>query len=140
MKTPIVADSSSLVSLASITDSNHKRAVQISTDIQKENFQLIIPGEVLTETTNTIGKKVGHQEAFGTATQIMKSSEIAVIDTNQNIRKNALQKFQNQPESVSFTDCLVMSFADEYKTKLIFAFDKAFKKNGYIRFGVDNQD
>ena len=44
---------------------------------------------------------------------------------------NAFEKLKNQALSVSFTDCLVMVFADKYKTEEVFGFDEAFGKNGY---------
>jgi predicted nucleic acid-binding protein len=46
---------------------------------------------------------------------------------------NALKKFAKLPESVSFTDCLVMAAADEYYTPDIFGFDKQFAEAGYHR-------
>lgn len=62
-----------------------------------------------------------------------------MLPSNDNIRLRALQNFQNQPAYVSFTDCVVMAFADEYETKDIFGFDEAFRKNGYIRVGIDKK-
>ena len=35
-----------------------------------------------------------------------------------------------QPASVSFADWLVMAFADYYRIRDIFDFDKVFRKNG----------
>ena len=43
----------------------------------------------------------------------------------------AVERFAQQPSSVSFTDCLVMALADRLGTKLIFGFDEVFRKNGY---------
>ena len=134
---PIIADSSALVSLASITDSNHQLAISLSNQLTKTNRQLVIPSDVFAETINTLGKKVSHNMAFGTASEILKSDSSIITEANPTIRQNALDKFQNQPESVSYTDCIVMAFADEYETKEIFGFDEVFRKNGYIRLGID---
>jgi predicted nucleic acid-binding protein len=49
----------------------------------------------------------------------------------QVIREKALIRFEKSAKGVSFTDCLVMAFADEYKTNLIFGFDDVFSKCGY---------
>jgi predicted nucleic acid-binding protein len=45
----------------------------------------------------------------------------------------ALFKFDAASQAVSFTDCLVMTVADEYGTKDIFGFDKQFEDAGYQR-------
>ena len=63
-----------------------------------------------------------------------------IAETTLEVRIEALEKFQKQPKSVSFTDCIVMAFADEYETREIFGFDDAFRKNGYIRFGIDKSE
>lgn len=139
MKPTVIVDTSALISLASISDGNHKAAQTISTLIKKNDYPLIIPGEVFTETINTLGRKAGHRSAMSTAHELLESKELMIIDTSPDVRKNALIKFKEQSESVSFTDCLVMAFADEYKTSLIFGFDSAFRKNGYVRLGLDDQ-
>ena len=139
MKPSMIADTSALISLASLSDGNHAVAENISTSIKKNDYPLIVPGEVFTETINTLGKKVGHRKAMDTARELLESKELVIADTSSDLRENALVKFNEQSESVSFTDCLVMAFADEYKTKLIFGFDSDFRKNGYVRLGLDDQ-
>lgn len=139
MKSSVIADTSALISLVSLSDGNHTVAKNISSSIKKNDNALIIPGEVFTETINTLGKKVSHKKAMDTARELLESKELVIVDTNSDLRKNALMKLNEQSESVSFTDCLVMACADEYKTKLIFGFDRAFRKNGYTRLGLDDQ-
>ena len=51
-----------------------------------------------------------------------------VVEITPLVRSNALTLYEKQAASVSFTDCLVMACADEYKTNLIFGFDSAFGK------------
>lgn len=127
----VIADSSGLISLFLITDNNHNYAKQASQNFIKPSSSLILPNDVYTETINILGRKIGHQEAFGTASYLASTPQFILSDTNNQIRKAALDTFSRQPESVSFTDCIVMAFADEYNTKLIFGFDEVFKKNGY---------
>ena len=74
-----------------------------------------------------------------TARELLESKELVIVDTSPELEKNALMKFGEQSESVSFTDCLVMACADAYKTNLIFGFDRAFRKSSYIRLGIDDQ-
>lgn len=139
MKTSVVADSSGLVSLASGTDSNHRLAVAGSVSIQEQKIPFIIPGEVITETINVIGKKISHTEALRVGGSILESPEFIMVETTANVRGRALELFEKQASSVSFTDCLVMAMADAYNTKFIFGYDEVFRKNGYIRFGLDDQ-
>ena len=136
MTNSIILDSSALVSLFSPQDANHQTAKKISKSFINRYISVILPGEIFTETVNVFGKKVNHKVALKYGA-ILIESDYAIADTNDQIRSSALKKFQKQPQSVSFTDCLVMAFADEYKTNEIFGFDEVFKKNGYTRIGID---
>ena len=138
MTNPIIADSSGLVSLALSTDSNHKQAVLIAGQIEKNNKTLILPGEIFAETINILGKKVSKEIAVFTADKILKSDLFQIVESSDAQRLSALEKFQKQPKSVSFTDCVVMAFADHFDTKDIFGFDGIFKKNGYVRLGMSS--
>ena len=137
MSKPVILDTSAFISLGNIKDANYQKAATIAKHIEKKQLSIIVPGEIFTEIVNVVGKKVGHQAAIKQADRILNSQSFTITETNAHIRQTALDKFQQQPKSVSFTDCLVMAFADEYETKEIFGFDEAFRKNGYIRFGMD---
>lgn len=134
---PIIADSSALVSLATNTDSNYNKAVSIAQTIKDQNLHVVIPGDVFAETLNVLGRKSSHEIALGTAQTILNSNSFIITETNAEIRNNALKIFKNQVQSVSFTDCLVMAFADHFHTQTIFGFDEVFRKNKYQRLGLD---
>lgn len=135
---PVIVDSSALISLASTTDQNNALATQVSNILQESNRPIILPGEIITEVINVLGKKETHSKAFSVGKELINSSEYIITETTPKIRQLSLKKFEAQPGSVSFTDCLVMAFADEFETKEIFGFDETFKKNGYVRVGIDN--
>ena len=135
---PIIVDTSALISLASVTDSNHSRAQTGTVAMEKAQRSAIVPGEIVTETINVVGKKVSHDVAIRIGQDLLRAKEYNIVETTLRIRRAALKKFAQQSSAmVSFTDCLVMAFADDYKTKDIFGFDDAFRKNGYNRLGIE---
>ena len=137
MKPPIIADSSGLVSLISEDDSNHKIAIAVSEELIAISSTILISSDVFSETLNVIGKKFSHNLATKVGKEIVQSNAYAIIETDAGIRENALKLFYSQPQSVSFTDCVVMALADQYSTKDILGFDEVFRKNGYNRLGLD---
>ena len=139
MSDPIIADSSALVSLVSKDDQNHKIAVQVSKDYSQVRTLIIIPSDVFSETLNVIGRKLGHSLAISLGREIINSETYTVIETDEALRDKALGLFANQPRSVSFTDCVVMAFAEQFQTKDIFGFDEVFAKKGYHRLGFDKE-
>ena len=139
MKLLIVADSSALFSLLIQTDKNHHLAIAIGKKLISSVGILLIPAEVFAETVNILGKKTGKTNAVLAGQKLMETDLFTIVESTNDIRNSAFSKFKNLPESVSFTDCIVMAFADEFNTKLIFGFDETFKKNGYTRVGLDDK-
>src|SRR3989344_1168151 len=122
MNKPLIIDSSAFISLTTTADSNYKKSNVISNQILEEDKTIIMPGEVFTEIVNVAGKKINHQAAIGIARKILSSKVMHIEESTSKIRQKALNKFEKQSESVSFTDCIVMAFADFYETKEIFGF------------------
>lgn len=91
---------------------------------------LLVPSHVFVETVNVVGKKRSHAAAVRVA-QELDQPPTRIIEVSPQTLRTALARFATQPESVSFTDCIVMAVADEYGTADIFGFDRAFRTAGY---------
>lgn len=137
MSSNIIVDSSGFFSLYVETDSNNFRSIKASETLAKEKKLLIVPDAVFLELINALGKKINHDIAEKVAQYILHSKTYVLENTSREIALKSLAIFREQPRSISFTDCIVMVFADEFGTKEIFGFDEAFRKNGYIRIGID---
>ena len=126
----LIVDSSYLISLSHEKDALYKKAGTIAANLSSETT-IVLPAEIFSETINAIWRKVSKPLALEIAQSILSSNAYTFLETTGEIRSSALEKFKRQPNSVSFTDCLVMAFADELKTKYILGFDETFTKNGY---------
>lgn len=130
-----ILDSSSLVALLKGDDADHPKVARIQEQLEERGWRVVLPSEVLAETLNLLGKKMGRAAtvtiAQGVAVRInngevaLKPSELSVFDRATDLLKTATG-------SPSFIDCLVMAQADACKTPYIFGFDAAFTKNGYL--------
>jgi predicted nucleic acid-binding protein len=128
-----IADSRALVSLIVATDSNHERALAEAKRMKFAQGIVILPTAVLLETIDILGRKVSRRVAAGALRWFWDNDTFTVVDTPMERIMEALDIFEGQKESVSFTDCVVMATADEYDTKDIFGFDKQFADAGYRR-------
>jgi len=126
----IIVDTSVIYSIASIDDSDHHKAQEISNQLFKNKRTIIMPEDVFSETLNIIGKKLGREKQLDVAKDLL-SGIFLIIESNEKIRSFAIEKLKKVAGSVSYTDCAVMAFADEYQTKEIFGFDEVFRKQGY---------
>lgn len=129
---PTILDSSSLFSLASLSDTNHKKAVALFTLLIKKNRTFILPTEVFAELLNIAGKKGGREMQIKIFQSVKDSENIIFPHTTKPLINLAYEKLTTFSLSVSFTDALVMSYADHYHTKEILGFDSVFEKSGYI--------
>jgi predicted nucleic acid-binding protein len=128
----IIADTSGLVSLFSPDDRNHAEALKAAKRLQHEKRDILIPAAVFVEFLNVMGRKVGHAVALAAVTALTPPF-LVLSEPSSLLDSPALFKFKAVPQAVSFTDCLVMTVADEYGTKDIFGFDKQFEDAGYHR-------
>lgn len=128
---PIIVDSSGLISLLIDTDSNHQKAIHAVEKYSIDGNIVAIPNDVFAECINVLGKKMGHMIAVSAAKKISESTVFQIVDADDPLRQTALDEFEKQTESVSYTDCVVMALAKIWKTKKIFGFDQTFKTNGF---------
>ena len=132
-ESPIIADTSALVSLATDTDHNHIPAKEAAARLHNVSQPIILPTAIFVETINVLGKRSGHETALKAAAELLRpGSQFILIETAPYLSR-ALEKLKDQAPSVSLTDCLVMAVADAYGTKDIFGFDRQFVEAGYHR-------
>ena len=128
---PIITDTSALFSLIVQSDSNNQKALAISSHIREAHGFMFVPSDVFTETLNVFGRKFGHKEAGLVAEKLLDPKAFHILETTPEVRTAALATFERQPNSVSFTDCVVMATADGLQTSEVFGFDEVFANNGY---------
>jgi predicted nucleic acid-binding protein len=130
---PIIADTSALVSLATDTDHNHIPAKEAAARLREVSRPIILPADIFVETINVLGKRSGHETALKAADELLRpGSQFVLIETIAYLHR-ALEKLKDQAPGVSLTDCMVMVVADHYGTKDIFGFDRQFVEAGYHR-------
>jgi predicted nucleic acid-binding protein len=132
-ESPIIADTSALVSLATDTDHNHIPAKEAAARLREVDRPIILPADVFVETINILGKRSGHETALKAAAELLRPrSQFMLVETIPYLNR-ALERFEDQAPGVSLTDCMVMVVADAYGTKDIFGFDRQFVAAGYHR-------
>ncbi len=125
-----VCDTSALVSLFNTRDSNHEQAKDLIDVLRDRQATILLPNEIVTETVNVIGRQLGHAVAFSVS-RVLLGTDFVLVETTPRIREQAFSFFRSLPDSVSFTDCLVMAVAEAFATNIIFGFDEVFRKNDY---------
>ena len=118
---PVILDSSALIAEINLADSLHERARTIDDVLSRTERRVILPYEAFAEAINIFGKKVGRTQAarageailarHGAGSLIIATSTASIfVDAALDLLPTA--KGQNP----SFVDCLVMIYAEVYKT------------------------
>jgi predicted nucleic acid-binding protein len=129
--TPIIIDSSALVALVYPDAADHGKAVALDAALGHADRAVLVPLEVLAETLNILGKKFGRVFAVAVGERLLMGEGPLIFQPTEAPIRQALAKWRDQTGAVSYTDCVVMAYADQFNTKEIFGYDDAFRKNGY---------
>lgn len=130
----IIFDSSGLISLVKTDDFLHEKAVSVAKILITDGWNILLPYEILAESLNTIGKLISMESSIKVGDAILDqyaTKELTFIQSEPHIVSSALLIAKTATGTPSYIDCLVMAFADEYRTQYVFGFDATFKKNGY---------
>src|ERR687893_3027951 len=93
---PIIADTSALVSLATDTDHNHISAKEAAAHLRDVSRPIILPADIFVETVNVLGKRSGHKTALKAAAELLRpGSQFVLIETTPYLSK-ALERFKGQ--------------------------------------------
>ena len=134
-KPPVVVDSSALVAMLKLDDMDNTLATEIMDGIiAPQGLTALLPFEVLAESLNIIGKKLGKRAAVKSGQALVEREsvgDIRFVSTNSKTIKLALDLQTVAKGDPSFIDCLVMAHADQHQSEYVFGFDATFRKNGY---------
>lgn len=134
-KRKVLIDADAFVGLVYPQDSNHTTAIKIINLLA--DVQLIASSHAYGEAITILSQKAGRTVALKFISDTSKSST-QIFDVNIGIRLAAEEIFKRQTsKNVSFTDCVNMTIMNNLGIKEIFSFDKVYKKNGFVRIGID---
>jgi len=138
MRNRVLVDADAVVSLVIKSDNGHDWAVRESKKLLKNKDMLLYLtnfayGEIIT----VISMKMDLKVAVKVARQIVKDDYV-LIDVDEKLRQKGLEWFAKQTNKNSrFTDCVNMAVMEKYGIERVFSRDVHYKKNGFVRLGLD---
>ena len=125
----IFLDASYIIALFSDEDVHHKKAVELSVDIDDQKYgEAFTSDDIVDEVASVIRRKFGKEKAVYTIKEISRRVPIVVCD--RQIFEAGMKHFELTQLQLSFTDCMVLSILQVTGTQHIATFDKEFKKVG----------
>ena len=129
----ILIDADALVALAKVDDSNHKKAISISKNLQMRGVFWLFSPFTIAESTTVLSHKVSQRSAKDFLRAIreldipvlsLKEEDIPLVDT---------WFLKQEKKGTSYFDCYNMAILQKHKDLLlgIFSFDKIYSHNGF---------
>lgn len=130
-------DADAIVSLRNSEDNGNNWAREISRFLDENQYRVYLTGFVYGEVLTVLSMQVGLENAIGIESFICDYG-IIMIDVDEVLRKEGLKWFSKQTSKNSrFTDCVNMAVMEKYGIKYVFSRDAHYKKNGFVRLGID---
>lgn len=134
----VFVEADALIALVYKKDANNQKAKKIYTKLKISKCEFYSSNTSLYEAVTVLSQRINHQVVIEFLIIIKQTLSIVFIDKKR--EQKGLEIFARQTsKNVSFFDCLNMAIMKELKIKEIFSFDKHYKKNGFLRIGVDNK-
>ena len=125
----IIIDSSIIVSAYNTDDQNHEKGLKIINDIESEKYgkEVIISDFIFDETMTAIFVRTKDKETAAKVGKHLMNSCI-ILKVTEKIFSDAFGVFSRK-NSMSFTDCTIISMAEAYGISHIATFDKKMKRH-----------
>jgi predicted nucleic acid-binding protein len=137
MERELLVDADALVALRDSKDPNHKLAAAVSSQITEAKIPLITSDPAFGEAITVISQNVNQRAAVGFAGDII-NSRLEIVEVNAKLRREALEIFKVQKsKNFRFTDAVNIAIMQERGLREIFSFDRDYRKNGFLRLGID---
>ncbi|MFV1917721.1 MAG: hypothetical protein ACC618_04565 [Patescibacteria group bacterium] len=129
----VVVDADAIIAQSNPRDSNYKKAISISENLQNLQTHMLYPITAIGEATAFMQRVLkSSATAYGMAT-VFLDPQYELVDITQDIYVKAVEGYFSSKASNKDTlfDCFVASIAEKYHADAIFSFDKYYKKNGF---------
>ncbi len=129
----ILLDADGLVALMNSKHVNHEKAIQARKILLSRGTTWYISRYVVSEVATILSMRVSHKAAVRFLDDLKHSSEVHVIDTNDDLEEETQKIFLEQvSKNISYVDCHNVALIRRYKLDGIFSFDEHYRKNGVV--------
>lgn len=124
----IFIDTSAYLAILLPFDTNKSRALEILSDIEKNNKDTITSYQVLGEILTVSSQRYNRQAGIDFVKKIFKSKTKIILE-NQDLLDETFKTFQKiKDKDVGWVDCFSFAIIDQNDIGYFFSFDKDFKK------------
>ncbi len=120
----IFIDSNIFISLVNRTDPNHKKALYLFNEIEKNKDDVTTSNYVISEVTTILSQRFSHNMAIKFGNDLY-SGDTIILTTDKYIENLTWDIFKkNINKDISYVDCSNIAFCTKHKISKMITFDK----------------
>ena len=128
----VFVDTSAFIGLIANSDRFHDAAVEIMTELTRNESRLITSESVLFELANGFSRTRFRDSAVEFIRQIASNSDVKVIWSSRELFDMAVDLYKDRPDKEwSLTDCASFVVMKDHQIDLAFTSDKHFEQAGF---------
>lgn len=125
----VLIDTNVFVALKDITDSTHKKALQIYKELKEKGVKFYTTSDIIAESLTVISMKLNKKASLEFLSEI--GGVITEIFIDEYSHKETRKYFKRvKSKNISFVDCSSVVAMKRNKIAAVFSFDEDFKKMG----------
>lgn len=127
----IFVDASAFIALVVSSDTNHAKAVDCASRIEKEGAILVTTSMVIAEVLTVLAMRIDKQLALACGEKV-RAGGITIVHVNDDIFERAWRIFVHEKsKNVSFVDCLSFALIALQHIPAAFSFDHDFRHRDF---------
>lgn len=123
-KDAVFLDSNFLIAVFNTSDSNHKKAQQLSISMTKLDTKLYISNYILLEVLTVLSQRVNREIAVEVGERLLNSENVELTHINEELNNRSLEIFKEiQTKNMSVVDCSILAVLNYVGIKQLLTFD-----------------
>lgn len=126
-------DTDVLVAINDKSDALHQKANKTwqALALKAEQYSVYTSTNVLLETLTIVSQRLGKKKAIQLLEELRSGAFIVIHPSEETVLEAEKIFCQIKSKNISYADCLSFAIMREQKMKLVFSFDRDFKKMGF---------
>ncbi|MCH7686559.1 MAG: type II toxin-antitoxin system VapC family toxin [Planctomycetes bacterium] len=128
----VFLDTSFAIALSVRSDQYHRRAVEVSTQLQQNGTLLVMTRAIVLEIGNALSKQAYRQAAVSILSSLEADPNVDIVSLSETLYLQALELFSKRPDKEwSLTDCISFVIMDQRGLKDALTADLHFQQAGF---------
>jgi uncharacterized protein len=133
ISTSVFLDTAYAIALSSSTDAHHRKAIELSEQLESNSVKLITARPVVLEIGNALARPRYRQAAVALLQSLERDPNVEIVPLTEELYAQGFDLFQNRPDKEwGITDCISFVIMRERGLSEALTTDEHFEQAGFV--------